>query len=53
MNETERERPWAAAQGLLFWGKINILQVAKSAAYCAPKRTDTSFDTPGSCIVTP
>ena len=21
--------------------------------YCAPKRTDTSFETPGSCIVTP
>ena len=21
--------------------------------YCAPKRTDTSFETPGSCMVTP
>jgi predicted enzyme related to lactoylglutathione lyase len=21
--------------------------------YCAPKRTDTNFETPGSCMVTP
>jgi len=25
----------------------------KSKGYAAPNRTDTSFDTPGSCIVTP
>jgi hypothetical protein len=25
----------------------------RMTGYCAPNLTDTSFDTPGSCIVTP
>jgi hypothetical protein len=27
--------------------------LGEASRYAAPKRTDTSFDTPGSCMVTP
>jgi len=33
--------------------EANDLLLLPAPPYAAPNRTDTSFDTPGSCIVTP
>ena len=30
-----------------------VMAYSGPSFYAAPKRTDTSFDTPGSCMVTP
>jgi hypothetical protein len=33
--------------------RISSQKLDRIALYAAPNRTDTSFDTPGSCMVTP
>lgn len=34
-------------------GRASHAEVKLNLLYCAPKRTETSLETPGSCIVTP